>query len=124
APPPSHLLRRTSRASVGKRASAAALAVAAIAVVVWLRVGSLPDGLLDLSDAESIEVADRNGELLYEARAGDGSKAAWLDADHLPQPLVDATIAAEDHRFFRHPGVDVIAVGRAALRDLRHRRVL
>jgi len=91
---------------------------------VWLRLGPLPDGLLDLRDAESIELLDRNGELLYEARAGDGSKAAWLDADHLPQPLVDATIAAEDRRFFSHPGVDAIGVSRALLRDLRQRRAL
>ncbi|HEV3138910.1 MAG TPA: penicillin-binding protein 1C, partial [Vicinamibacterales bacterium] len=97
---------------------------AAVAAIVWLRIGPLPDGLLDFRDAESVEVLDRNGELLYEARAGDGSKAAWLDADHLPPSLVDATIAAEDHRFLRHPGVDVIAIARASVRNLRRRRVL
>src|SRR5258708_3550799 len=113
------------RASVGKRASAAMVVlVVTTAFGLWLRIGSLPPGLLDLRDSESVEILDRNGELLYEARADDGSKAAWIDADHLPQPLVDATIAAEDRRFFRHPGIDVIAIARASLRNLRHRRVL
>ncbi|HEY6211390.1 MAG TPA: biosynthetic peptidoglycan transglycosylase, partial [Vicinamibacterales bacterium] len=98
--------------------------LASLALGAWLRLGPLPAGLLDLRDAESIALVDRNDELLYEARASDGSKSTWLDADHLPQPLVDATIAAEDRRFFRHAGLDVVAIGRAALRDLRHRRVL
>jgi len=111
------------RAGAARRAGTAAL-LAALAAVVWLRIGPLPAGLLDLRDAESIVLLDRNGEVLYEARAGDGSKAEWLDADHLPQPLVDATLAAEDRRFFLHPGVDVIAIGRAVVRDLRRRRML
>src|SRR5262249_18498621 len=77
---------------------------------------------LDLRLAESTEVVDRNGELLYEARAGDGSRTSWLAADRLPQALVDATVAAEDRRFFSHPGIDPIAVVRAALPNVRRRR--
>lgn len=94
------------------------------AALLSLRLGPLPDGLLDLRDAESTEIVDRNGEILYEARSDDGSRTSWLPADALPQPLVDATIAAEDHRFFHHPGLDPIAIARAAARNLRHRRVV
>ena len=90
----------------------------------WIRVGPLPDGLLDFRNAESTQIVDRNGEILYEARADDGSRTSWLAADRLPPSLVDATIAAEDHRFFSHPGIDPISLARAALRDLRHRRAL
>ena len=56
-----------------------------------------------------------NGELLYEARsATDGSRAHRLDVRRpAAAALVDATIAAEDRRFFVHPGVDPIAVARA-----------
>jgi 1A family penicillin-binding protein len=36
-------------------------------------------------------------------------------APHLRQ----AVVAVEDHRFYRHPGLDPIALGRAAWRDLR-----
>ena len=104
---------------------AAACSILALGLAAaWLRLGSLPPGLLDLPDAQSIELLDRNGELLYEARASDGSKAEWLDAAHLPQSLVDATIAAEDRRFFRHEGIDPIAVVRATLRNVRQRREL
>jgi len=98
--------------------------IAVIAAGVWVRVGPLPDGLLDLHNAESTEVVDRHGELLYEARSDGGGRASWIAPSSLPQALVDATIAAEDHRFFSHPGLDPIAIGRAAVRDLRRRRAL
>ncbi|MBW8713847.1 MAG: transglycosylase domain-containing protein, partial [Acidobacteria bacterium] len=47
-----------------------------------------------------------------------------MTASALPPVLVSATIAAEDHRFWRHPGVDPIAMLRAITRDvLAWRRV-
>jgi penicillin-binding protein 1C len=90
----------------------------------WIRCGPLPPELLDPPGASSIVVLDRHGEILYEARAAAGSRTARLDAAALPQALVDATIAAEDHRFWRHPGLDPIALVRAAARNIRHRRVV
>ncbi len=38
----------------------------------------------------------------------------------LPQNLVNALLAAEDKRFFEHPGFDAIRVAGAALADMRH----
>jgi len=38
--------------------------------------------------------------------------------------LVQATIAVEDQRFFKHPGVDPVAVLRAALQNVKAGRVL
>jgi penicillin-binding protein 1A len=37
----------------------------------------------------------------------------------IPPDLQHAFIAVEDHRFYRHPGIDPIALGRAVVRDLR-----
>ena len=33
--------------------------------------------------------------------------------EELPDTYVQAVIAAEDHRFYQHSGIDVIAIGRA-----------
>lgn len=39
--------------------------------------------------------------------------------EELPQRYLDAVVAVEDHRFYLHPGFDVIATGRALVNDLR-----
>ena len=101
----------------------AAAVVAVLAGVGWIRLGPIPPRLLDLQDAESTVIVDRNGEVLYESRSADGARTSWIAADDLPPALVNATIAAEDRRFFRHPGIDPIALVRAAARNIRsHRR--
>ena len=99
---------------------AGALALLA-AAVVWLRIGPLPAGLLDFTGAESTVIVDRTGEVLYEARADGGSRTALLRADALPPSLVAATVAAEDHRFWSHHGVDPLATARAVARGIRRR---
>ncbi len=72
----------------------------------------------------SAAVYDREGNLLRLTR-GDG------DVISLPVPLAamgdwagQAVVAAEDKRFFRHPGIDPIAVGRALLQNLASGRIV
>ena len=69
-------------------------------------------------------VVDRNGEPLYEALSGDGTRSVRLTADSLPPMLVAATVAAEDHRFWSHPGVDPVAMLRALKTNLAERSVV
>ena len=83
----------------------------------------LPDGLLDEPEPSTI-VVDRHGVQLYEARSGDGTRTVTLTAASLPPTLVAATIAAEDRRFWSHPGVDPIAILRAAKTNLLERSVV
>ena len=88
-----------------------------VAAALWIRYGPLPAGLLD-EPMPSTLVVDRQGIPLYEARSGDGTRAVKLTPDTLPPMLVAATIAAEDRRFWSHPGVDPIAILRAAKTNL------
>ena len=69
---------------------ALACATVVVGALVWLRCGSLPADLLDLSGAQSIEIVDRSGELLYEARSDRDSRTAHIGADALPPTLVAA----------------------------------
>jgi penicillin-binding protein 1C len=97
----------------------AALAVVT-ALLLWLRLGPVPDGLLGDLAVTSTAVLDRHGEALYEARSATGLRGEWLESHQVPDALAEATIAAEDERFNWHPGIDPIAVMRAAWRNLRH----
>ena len=100
------------------RVVAAGVVVLAAALAVWLRCGPIPADLLAGSDEPSTVIVDRQGRVLYEALASDGSRVKPLDADHLPPVLVAATLAAEDRRFYSHAGVDPIALVRAARHNL------
>ena len=58
--------------------------------------------------------------------AADGRRWFRLDATRhdvpiaeIPRSVQQAFVAVEDHRFFRHPAVDPIAVARAIWRTLR-----
>jgi penicillin-binding protein 1C len=97
---------------------------AVVAVLVWLRLGPVDPRLLDDARHRSTTVVDRNGEVLYESLAASGERTEWLSADELPPRLVAATLAAEDRRFFLHPGVDPLAIARAAVHNARAMRVV
>jgi penicillin-binding protein 1C len=90
-----------------------------IAAAAWGRIGPLPPSLLAAADAESTTVLDRHGEVLYEARSGSGLRGTPLTADEVPRVLAEATVAAEDRRFYSHPGIDPVAVIRAAVKNVR-----
>jgi penicillin-binding protein 1C len=96
----------------------AAAVCAALAAAVWLRLGPIDPALLDLREATSTVVVDRRGVPLYEALSGDGTRSVHLDAASLPDTLVAATLAAEDRRFWSHPGVDPFAILRAVKQNI------
>ena len=97
----------------------------ATALLAWVRLGSLPAGLLDADPAaESIRVLDRHGELLYESRSATGMRGARMAPDEIPAMVAAATLAAEDHRFRSHWGVDPIAIARATVKNVRAWRVV
>src|SRR5688572_9323804 len=100
------------------------LTALAVAGGVWLRCGPLPSGLLDGVDTPSTVVVDRRGRVLYEALSSSGSRIELFAAAALPSVLVDATLAAEDRRFYSHPGVDPVALLRALRQNLAERQIV
>ena len=43
----------------------------------------------------------------------------YTDLDELPQIYIDAVLSVEDKRFYSHPGIDPIAIGRALVNDIK-----
>lgn len=63
-----------------------------------------------------LRVFTREGRLIQEY----GEKRRIpLTYEEIPQTLVHALLATEDQRFFDHPGVDILGLGRAAVRMLK-----
>jgi penicillin-binding protein 1C len=94
----------------------ATIGVAALAV--WVRCGRIDEALLAGVDTPSTVVVDRQGRVLYEALSPDGTRVQPLTADNVPPALEAATLAAEDRRFYSHPGVDPVSLVRAARHNL------
>jgi len=46
-----------------------------------------------------------------------------IPLDRVPQVMIQAVIAAEDNRFYRHRGIDYVGIARAALKNYRAGRI-
>ena len=71
----------------------------------------------------STVVTDRNGTLLGARIAKDG-QWRFPPLDSVPYKMRECLICFEDKRFYRHWGVDVLALGRAMWQNVRNRRIV
>ena len=46
-------------------------------------------------------------------------KENYTKLDEMPEIYKKAVIAVEDHRFYNHDGIDIIAIGRAIFNDIK-----
>ena len=60
---------------------------------------------------EQISVEDKIAEIK--------DKENYTNFSELPQMYKNAVISVEDHRFYKHNGIDIIAIGRAAFNDIK-----
>jgi penicillin-binding protein 1C len=93
----------------------AALAVLVAAEESAVRLVPLP---ARLSTPPSPIIVGVDGETLNVALADDDRWRVDADLDRIDPELVDALLAVEDQRFWWHPGVDPLAVTRAAVTNL------
>ncbi len=95
-----------------------------LSVFIWIRCWPLPEHFLDPEPHRSLLLTDRHGIPLYESLSEKETRSRWLPANALPENLVQATLAAEDRRFFHHVGIDPPALARAAWINLRSLRIV
>jgi penicillin-binding protein 1C len=91
----------------------------------WLALPLVPlPSALFAGQAPELELLDRNDQPLRAVRPGGSAFHRPIEYGEMPQPLIQATLAAEDRRFWRHPGVDWRATARAAWQLVLHRHVV
>ena len=47
------------------------------------------------------------------------SKENYVKLSELPKTYLDAVVSVEDHRFYKHSGIDIIAIGRAVINNIK-----
>jgi penicillin-binding protein 1C len=103
----------------------AALACGLVLLTGWLALSLVPlPSALFTGQAPELELLDRNGQPLRVVRPGGSAFHRPIEYGEMPQPLIQATLAAEDRRFWHHPGVDWRATTRAAWQWALHRHVV
>lgn len=45
----------------------------------------------------------------------------YTSIEELPKNYINAVISAEDHRFYKHNGIDIISIGRALYHDIKNK---
>jgi len=90
--------------------------IGSVAFFLWLLplFVRLPAELL-AAPRTSTTITDRNGVPLRRFLVnGEEVVASYVTLAEIPQDFIDATVAAEDKRFWKHHGIDFFAVLRAA----------
>ncbi len=111
--------RRTWRYARWPVLAGAVLVVLFASAAAWLWVTT--DLPAPVTPDDSAVLLDRNGQELA-VLAQDGLRLE-VQLDEMAPSVPDALIAAEDHRFYQHDGVDPIGIARALWHDVRHDQV-
>ncbi len=74
--------------------------------------------------AVSGEMLDRSGRLMYAFLNTNDQWCFPRALDEISPYLINATIAVEDQRFAYHPGVDPLAIGRAAWQNIKQGHIV
>ncbi len=102
----------------------AAALVAAPPVLWWgaVHLGRVPAARFAPRAAASLTVLDAAGGILRQDATAAGGRESWVPLDRISPHLVDATLASEDRRFWKHGGVDPVGIARALALDLARGR--
>jgi penicillin-binding protein 1C len=101
------------RQPISRSLRATALTVTALFLALaGLRL--IPKPALSSHYPKSTAIYARHGELLRLTLAGDGQFRLWTPLAQIPASLRQSALLYEDRWFYRHPGVNPVALARAA----------
>jgi penicillin-binding protein 1C len=113
----SPLLRRFTQV---KERSSGGGRIVLLGLLTWFWL-SLPSKLFYAPTSYVIE--DKDGNLLNATIAADG-QWRFPHNENVPQKFIDCITSFEDRRFFKHPGVDPVAIGRAVVKNIKNKGVV
>ena len=105
------------------------VATVAIGAVVWgaIYLGSLYEKvapkaqkIIDYKPQLTTKIYDRHGELI--ANIFDKENRIYVPYERIPGRMIEALLAIEDTNFFEHPGINVDAIVRAVIKDIKARK--
>jgi penicillin-binding protein 1A len=97
------------------------IALAGAGFFLWLWRSTPIPPVTQQSTAQTTFLYDRNGNLLTPMEAE--VDRVIVPLDRIPQRVQQAVLAAEDARFYSHPGVSPVDMVRAAWNDILNRRI-
>jgi penicillin-binding protein 1C len=114
-------IRCVERTQFLYRAVVKVLLGAGILCVFAIVLAAIPRSGIDMSEPSSL-ITDRHGMFMAELESADYAGYGFWPLDAIPQRVVTATIALEDRRFWIHPGVDPVAIGRALWQNISNQQ--
>ena len=92
-------------------------ALALVFFIVTLIYPTLPEvnHLEQYRPKQPLQVFTKEGSLISEFGE---ERREYIPIKKVPQKMINAILAIEDRRFFEHPGIDMIGIARAALRNI------
>ena len=88
-------------------------------VLIFLVLIGMSIALLFIGNGYNIYKEAINANPLEEKVEEIRAKENYTEFSELPQMYVNAVISVEDKRFYKHNGMDIIAIGRAAINDVK-----
>lgn len=75
------------------------------------------DNIINYNPPLTTKIYDRNGDLI--ANVFDKENRIYVKYDEIPGRVIEALVAIEDTSFFEHEGINVEAIFRAILKDVK-----
>lgn len=87
----------------------------------FLQDDILPAATLDLNDLtvdlnSTIYYVDENGQFQIQQEINAQMDRKWVSYEEIPENMINAAVAVEDHRFYKHQGVDWVTTLQACAR--------
>lgn len=90
------------------------LPLLAIAMLIAVVIRYWPRAPLAAQIPSSVAIFDTRGELLRLTLASDQQYRVWTPLENISPQVIDALLLHEDQHFYRHPGVNPVALVRAS----------